>query len=112
MGDIRTAFSLSSTGSLLWNNDAFFNGGALFCILPSGDLVAVFVQGAQPESCVFIDLTVSLCKHRYIGGLSYLTKESDEFSNFLCGVGKHPERRGRGLAKYSRYYHEISGIRS
>jgi hypothetical protein len=74
VGDIRTAFSLSNTGSLLWNNDAFFNGGALFCILPSGDLVAVFVQGAQPESCVFIDLTVSLCKHRYIGGLSYLMK--------------------------------------
>jgi hypothetical protein len=65
VGDIKTTFSLSSLGSLLWNNDAFFNGGALFCILPSGNLVAVFVQAAQPESCVFIDLTVSLCKLCY-----------------------------------------------
>ena len=58
-GDIITTFSLSSTGSLLWNNDAFFNGGALFCILPSGVLVAVFEQGVAPESCVFIDLTIT-----------------------------------------------------
>lgn len=65
VGDITTTFSLSISGSLLWNNDAFFNGAALFCILPSGDLVAVFVQTAQPESCVFIDLTVSLCKSQY-----------------------------------------------
>lgn len=62
VGDITTKFSLSSQGSLLWNNDDFFNGAAQFCILPSGDLVAVFSQGAQPESCIFVDLTVSLCK--------------------------------------------------
>ena len=67
VGDITTTFSLSSVGSLLWNNDVFFNGAATFCILPSGELVAIFVQGAQPESCVFIDLTVALCKFRYIG---------------------------------------------
>lgn len=60
-GDIVTTFSLSVTGSLLWTNPGFFNGGALFCILPSGDLVAVFVQGAQPEGCVYIDLTVATC---------------------------------------------------
>ena len=62
VGDITTTFSLSSVGTLLWNNDAFFNGAASFCILPSGDLVAVFSQGAQPENCVFVDLTVSLCE--------------------------------------------------
>lgn len=61
-GDILTTFSLSTTGSLLWTNPNFFNGGALFCLLPSGDLVAVFVQAAQPENCVYIDLTVATCK--------------------------------------------------
>lgn len=61
-GNILTTFSISTTGSLLWNNDSFFNGGALFCLLPSGDLVAVFQQAAQPESCVYIDLTVTACK--------------------------------------------------
>lgn len=61
-GDVDTEFSVSSTGTLLWNNDDFFNGAASFCILPSGELMAIFSQGAQPESCVFVDLTVALCK--------------------------------------------------
>ena len=58
-GDITTTFSLSNTGTLLWTSPSFFNGNALFCVLPSGVLVAVFQQGAQPLSCVFIDLTVA-----------------------------------------------------
>ena len=58
-GDIRTTFSLGNTGSLLWTNNDFFNGGALFCILPSGVLIAVFQQGMAPESCIFIDLTIA-----------------------------------------------------
>ncbi len=49
-------FSLRSSGSLLWNNDAFFDGGTLFSILPSGMPVAVFTQGTRP---VFIDLTIA-----------------------------------------------------
>lgn len=58
-GDITTTFSLSNTGTLLWTSPSFFNGNALFCVLPSGVLVAVFQQGAQPLACVFIDLTVA-----------------------------------------------------
>lgn len=61
-GNITTTFSLSNTGTLLWTNSAFFNGGALFCVLPSGIIVAVFQQGTQPTSCVFIDLTIAECK--------------------------------------------------
>ena len=75
-GNIVTTFSVSNSGSLLWNNDAFFNGGALFCILPSGDLVAVFVQGAQPETCIFIDLTVAECKDSLV---SRKFNESNDF---------------------------------
>ena len=58
-GSITTTFSLSNTGTLLWTSDSFFNGGALFCVIPSGIIVAVFQQGAQPTSCVFIDLTIA-----------------------------------------------------
>lgn len=58
-GDITTTFSLSNTGTLLWTSPNFFNGNALFCVLPSGIIVAVFEQGAQPTSCIFIDLTIA-----------------------------------------------------
>lgn len=62
-GDITTTFSLSNSGSLLWTNNAFFNGGALFCIMPSGILIAVFAQDTQPETCVFIDVTIAECQY-------------------------------------------------
>ena len=58
LGSITTTFSLSQSGTLLWNSPSFFNGNALFCLLPSGTIVAVFQQGAQPTSCDFIDLTI------------------------------------------------------
>jgi len=61
-GNVTTTFSLSKTGTLLWNSDYFFNAGALFCVLPSGIIVAVFQQGAQPSGCVFVDLTVAECE--------------------------------------------------
>lgn len=62
-GDITTTFSLTTTGILLWTNSNFFNGNALFCILPSGEILAIFVQNSQPGGCVFIDLTISDCKY-------------------------------------------------
>ena len=57
-GNVTTTFSLSQSGTLLWNSPSFFNGNGLFCLLPSGTIVAVFQQGAQPTSCDFIDLTI------------------------------------------------------
>ena len=57
-GSVTTTFSLSQSETLLWNSPSFFNGNALFCLLPSGMIVAVFQQGAQPTSCDFIDLTI------------------------------------------------------
>nr|AUW30787.1 hypothetical protein [Cladonia uncialis subsp. uncialis] len=57
-GSVTTTFSLSQSGTLLWNSPSFFNGNALFCLLPSGTIVAVFQQGVQPSSCDFIDLTI------------------------------------------------------
>lgn len=58
-GNITTTFSLSSTGTLLWTSPEFFNGNALFCVLPSGAIVAVFQHGVQPISCIFVDLTIA-----------------------------------------------------
>ena len=58
-GSITTTFSLGITGSLLWTSTAFFNGNALFCILPSGSVIAVFAQNAQPQGCIFIQITIS-----------------------------------------------------
>ena len=59
VGTITTTFSLGAKGDLLWSNSAFYNGNALFCILPSGSIIVVFSLGAQPSGCVFIDLTIS-----------------------------------------------------
>jgi len=58
-GNITTTFSLSNTGTLLWNNVNFYNDAGPFCVLPSGQILAVFQQNTQPASCVFIDLTVA-----------------------------------------------------
>ncbi|MCJ1236531.1 hypothetical protein MMC14_004512 [Varicellaria rhodocarpa] len=41
-GSITTTFSIGVTGALLWTSSTFFNGNALFCILPSGSVVARF----------------------------------------------------------------------
>ncbi|SLM36664.1 hypothetical protein LPUS_06293 [Lasallia pustulata] len=57
-GSIATTFSIDSVGQLLWTNGTFFNGNALFCIFPSGVLVAAFQQNAQPSGCVFINFNI------------------------------------------------------
>ena len=58
-GSITTTFSLGITGTLLWTSTAFFNGNALFCILSNGAVLAVFAQNAQPQGCIFIQITIS-----------------------------------------------------
>lgn len=65
-GNVTTTFSLSNTGTLLWGNSAFYNGAGLFCVLPSGQILAVFQQNTQPVGCVFIDLTVAEREHHLL----------------------------------------------
>jgi len=70
-GDITTIFSISGNGVLQWINSAFFNGQASFCVVQNGTVYAVFAQGAQPDGCLFIQLTlfsVSSCQ-----GISFAT---------------------------------------
>lgn len=70
-GDITTTFSISSNGVLQWTNAAFFNGQASFCVLQNGAVYALFQQNAQPDGCLFIQLTlfsVSSCQ-----GISFAT---------------------------------------
>lgn len=57
-GNVTTTFSVSNTGTLIWNNDYFYDSAATFCVLPSGQILALFQQNAEPVGCVFIDLNV------------------------------------------------------
>ncbi|KAK5734921.1 hypothetical protein LTR17_008554, partial [Elasticomyces elasticus] len=70
-GSVTTAFTLGAGGVLVWANAGFYNGQAAFCSLSNGTIYAVFQQNAQPEGCLYIQLTlftVSSCQ-----GLSYST---------------------------------------
>ncbi len=64
-GPITTTFTVSQGGTLSWENNAFFNGEASFCALQNGTIYSVFQQGAQPQGCMFIQLSlfsVSSCQ--------------------------------------------------
>ncbi|KAK6425129.1 hypothetical protein LTR81_002502 [Elasticomyces elasticus] len=70
-GSITTSFTLGAGGVLVWTNAGFYNGQAAFCSLSNGTIYAVFQQNAQPDGCLYIQLTlftVSSCQ-----GLSYST---------------------------------------
>lgn len=64
-GSITTAFTIGINALLQWQNPEFFNGHASFCALQNGTVYAVFQDGAQPEGCLFISLSlfsVSSCQ--------------------------------------------------
>jgi hypothetical protein len=44
---------------LMWINDRFVDGGAVFCIKEDENFLAVFVMGTQPRDCAFIETTIS-----------------------------------------------------
>ncbi|KAK0961381.1 hypothetical protein LTS01_020388 [Friedmanniomyces endolithicus] len=64
-GSITSTFSLGSTGTLSWLNSGFWNGQANFCTVSNGTIFAVFEQNAQPDGCLYIQLSlfaVSSCQ--------------------------------------------------
>jgi hypothetical protein len=64
-GSITTAFKIGANAVLQWQNQAFFNGQASFCALQNGTVYAVFAENAQPQGCLFIQLSlfeVSSCQ--------------------------------------------------
>ncbi|TKA37653.1 hypothetical protein B0A54_11737 [Friedmanniomyces endolithicus] len=64
-GSITSTFSLGSTGILSWLNSGFWNGQANFCTVSNGTIFAVFQQNAQPDGCLYIQLSlfaVSSCQ--------------------------------------------------
>ena len=64
-GTITTTFGTGANQVLTWRNAAFFNGQAAFCALGNGTVYAVFAEGAQPEGCLYIQLSlfsVSSCQ--------------------------------------------------
>lgn len=48
-GSITTAFTIGANAVLQWQNDAFYNGQANFCVVQNGTIYAVFAQDAQPQ---------------------------------------------------------------
>lgn len=56
-GSITGVFAVSN-GILSWNNAAFTNGQASFCIGADGVLEAVFIAGQAPAGCVPVQLSV------------------------------------------------------
>jgi hypothetical protein len=62
-GSITSIFSVDSVNNLMWNNVAFYNNFARFCVLPDQTIVAVFVSPDQaPVGCIFISLSMVRCK--------------------------------------------------
>lgn len=60
-GSITTQFSVDTQYTLRWINDAFYNSQARFCVLSSGDIIAVFGDPSvsAPANCLFVVLTLS-----------------------------------------------------
>lgn len=70
-GNITQTFSLAGNQALSWQNSAFFNGQAAFCALSNGTVYAIFQENAQPDGCLYIQLSlfsVSSCQ-----GISFAT---------------------------------------
>ena len=59
-GSITTTFGVDTQGNLLWENPAFYNFQARFCVTADSDLIAVFGDPAlAPTGCMFVVLTLS-----------------------------------------------------
>jgi hypothetical protein len=60
-GSITTTFSIDTQETLTWQNNQFYNSLARFCVLPTGDVVAVFADPSvsAPSGCLFVVLTLS-----------------------------------------------------
>ena len=58
-GDITTTFAIAADSRLSWTNETFDGGQARFCLLGSGNILAVFQADAAPPGCRFIYLSVA-----------------------------------------------------
>lgn len=59
-GSITTVFAVDTQYNLLWNNVAFFNNEARFCVMPDNSIMAVFVDPANgPTGCIFVALSLT-----------------------------------------------------
>jgi hypothetical protein len=61
-GAVTTTFSVDAQNNLIWNNVAFYNIFAHWCIRADNTVVAVFVApNLAPNDCVFIQLSLIRC---------------------------------------------------
>jgi hypothetical protein len=59
-GSITTLFSVDTANTLSWQNDAFYNFQARFCVTQDSSLIVVFDDPRlAPAGCIFVTLTLS-----------------------------------------------------
>lgn len=62
-GSINGTFAVDSQNNLMWNNVAFYNNFAQWCIRADNTINAVFVASTlAPSDCVFVQLNMVRCK--------------------------------------------------
>ena len=76
-GPINTTFYFASNNVLSWQDESFFNGAASFCSL-NGSVYAVFQQGAQPEGCFFLQLSLFTFAQCQAFGLNTISGPTDK----------------------------------
>lgn len=63
-GAINTTFAVDSQNNLIWNNVAFYNNFAQWCVRADNSINAVFVAPyLAPSDCVFVQLNMIRCKY-------------------------------------------------
>lgn len=62
-GPITTTFAVDSSNNLIWNNVAFYNNFAQWCVRSDNSIIAVFVAPSlAPSDCIFVQLNLIRCK--------------------------------------------------
>lgn len=86
-GSITTTFWTGANQVLTWRNTAFFNGQAAFCAISNGTVYAVFEENAQPDGCLYIQLSlfsVSSCQGLQLSTITGPPGPTGPQDKYLC----------------------------
>ncbi len=62
-GAITSTFAVDSSNNLIWNNVAFYNNFAQWCVRSDNSIFAVFVAPSlAPSDCIFVELSLIRCE--------------------------------------------------
>lgn len=101
-GTITTTFGTGANQVLVWRNAEFFNGQAAFCALANGMVYAVFQENAQPDGCLYIQLSlfsVSSCQGLQLSTITGPPGPTDKsiivFASCILLTVRTPSRKSR-----------------